>query len=71
MVDHLEQDQLQSYKEAFDSFDWNHNGKVSSTQLQVDCLLDQIQLIFQIFDACKISGLNESRETDRDITLNG
>ena len=35
MVDHLEQDQLQSYKEAFESFDSNHNGKVSSSNLKV------------------------------------
>ena len=35
MVDHLDQDQLQSYKEAFVSFDSNHNGKVSSSNLKV------------------------------------
>lgn len=35
MVKDLEQEQLQSYKEAFDSFDSNHNGKVSSNHLQV------------------------------------
>ena len=35
MVNHLEQEQVQSYKEAFDSFDSNHNGRVSSSHLQV------------------------------------
>ena len=35
MVNHLDQEQLQSYKEAFDSYDSNHNGRVSSTHLQV------------------------------------
>ena len=35
MVNHLDQEQLQSYKEAFDSFDSNQNGKVSSNHLQV------------------------------------
>ena len=37
MVEYLEQDQIQSFKEAFDSFDTNDNGKVSSQYLQV-CL---------------------------------
>ena len=37
MVEYLEQDQIQSFKEAFDSFDTNDNGKVSSHYLQV-CL---------------------------------
>ena len=47
MVDHLEQDQLQSYKEAFDSFDWNHNGKVSSANLQVQSSEKVIKCNFQ------------------------
>ena len=34
-VDQLDQEQLQSYKEAFDYFDSNHNGKVSSHNLKV------------------------------------
>ena len=35
MVEYLEQDQIQAFKEAFDSFDSNDNGKVSSHSLQV------------------------------------
>ena len=35
MVEYLERDQIQSFKEAFDSFDSNDNGKVSSHCLQV------------------------------------
>ena len=35
ILNHLDQEQLQSYKEAFDSFDSNQNGKVSSNHLQV------------------------------------
>ena len=36
MVNHLDQEQLQSYKEAFDSYDSNRNGRVSSNHLQVE-----------------------------------
>jgi hypothetical protein len=31
----LDQDEFQSYKAAFDAFDWNHNGKISYASLQV------------------------------------
>ena len=34
MMEHLDQEELEAFKEAFDSFDWNNNGKVSSTYLQ-------------------------------------
>lgn len=34
MVEYLEQDQVQSFKEAFESFDYNDNGKVSLHCLQ-------------------------------------
>ena len=46
MVEYLEQDQIQSFKEAFDSFDTNDNGKVSSHYLQV-CLtlLNNIEML--------------------------
>ena len=36
MVEYLEQDQIQSFKEAFDLFDSNDNGKVSSHCLKVN-----------------------------------
>ena len=38
-LEHLDQDQLQSYKEAFESFDSNHNGKVSSSNLKANELI--------------------------------
>ena len=31
----MDQDEFQSYKAAFDAFDWNHNGKISYASLQV------------------------------------
>ena len=31
----MNQDEFQSYKAAFDAFDWNHNGKISYKSLQV------------------------------------
>ena len=34
-LNHFDQELLQSYKDAFDSFDSNHNGRVSSSHLQV------------------------------------
>ena len=34
MTEHLDQEELEAFKEAFDSFDWSGNGKVSSTHLQ-------------------------------------
>ena len=42
MVEYLEQDQIQSFKEAFDSFDSNDNGKVSSHCLKVSTLLNKL-----------------------------
>ena len=34
MTEHLEKEELEAFKQAFDAFDWNHNGKVSSAHLQ-------------------------------------
>ena len=31
----LDPDEYKSYKESFDAFDWNNNGKISYTSLQV------------------------------------
>ena len=31
----MDPDEYKSYKESFDAFDWNNNGKISYTSLQV------------------------------------
>ena len=35
----LDPDEYKSYKESFDAFDWNNNGKISYTSLQVNLCL--------------------------------
>ena len=35
-VTKMDQSEFQSYKAAFQAFDWNHNGKISYTSLQVN-----------------------------------
>ena len=38
----MSQDEFQSYKAAFDAFDWNHNGKISYKSLQVKRKFDTL-----------------------------
>ena len=41
----LDPDEYKSYKESFDAFDWNNNGKISYTSLQV-----ALYYTFRLFD---------------------